>query len=692
MKMTFNLPPLRRGILAALVSLALAACSGEDGDAGPTGDRGAQNPTPETPSTETPDTESPDNGKDPGVSDIGVKIYERAAEYPQAVDLPLQFVTMSTGKKLSVRVTVPADATGSPIEGAFPVILTQAGYNTNLLSLMFMGTPGNLMLGASDPFIVRRGYVQVAVDALGTGASEGGWELFGEEEQTGFADMVDWTRQQAWSNGKLGVAGVSYMGISALFAAQRRPDDIDAVFASLPMGDAMRAIVGTGGLINGVFMSKWMQITQFLSTQNVPTALANPRYMSQLVQTTQEHTDQVDRYFIPLINDALNGESYVTYDSDFWRVRSPLENMDKIKAPTFIFGALHDLFQRDEPLLYEALKRNGNDARLVIYNGSHFPNFVTSHAGMGAVPPIDMLMLQWFDHYLRGMDTASQDIPSVVQYVKNYPTPSTPAKYSNDSFSSTTDWPHPLATPARWYLHGDGSLTQTAPTTNEPVHVMTNPEPAELSAANSSGLLTFEVKIKDGTECSRSFEQWTLGLALPETCFSNSEAMEQERLIFETAPMEEDYYINGPIQADIWLEASVPDTVVGVWVEEVSDNQSLPITNGQLLASVRAVDVERSRFLQGEMIQPMHYFTEDKVQYLTPGEVVKLQIEVFPTSAIIRKGNRLRIALSPSNQAQGGLNFPRQDMMPAGAITTLHNSARYPSSVVLPIVPTSALN
>ena len=38
------------------------------------------------------------------------------------------------------------------------------------------------MLGTPDYFMVRRGYVQVAVDALGTGASEGGWELFGEDD------------------------------------------------------------------------------------------------------------------------------------------------------------------------------------------------------------------------------------------------------------------------------------------------------------------------------------------------------------------------------------------------------------------------------------------------------------------------------------------------------------------------------
>lgn len=683
--------------LAVLASCLLMACSGGGSShISSYSDRNAgNNVATDTPTADdnTGDTEIPDvdDESDDAIDAISGSHYYRTVDYPYTVNLPLQFVEMSTGKKLSVRVTLPANERGKPAEGPFPVILTQSGYNTNMLSYLFMGSPGNLMLGSPDPFMVKRGYAQVAVDALGTGASEGGWELLGEEEQIGFADMVDWAHEQPWSNGKVGVAGVSYMAISSLFAAQRRPDAIDAVFASLPMGDAMRGIVGTGGLINAVFMSTWMRITQILSTQNVQTALANPQHMAHLMDVTRQHVDQIDSYYLPLIDDALWNVPYVTYDSDFWRTRSPIEHADRIKAPTFIFGALHDLFQRDEPLLYEILKNKGVDTRLVIYNGSHFPNFVTSHVGNNGVQPIDFLLLQWFDKYLKGMDTGTENIPRVVQYVKNYPTPSTPEELRKDSYATATDWPHPLAAPERWYLHGDGSLSRTAPASEEPVNIMTNPEHPVGSAFRSDGLLGFDVHINDGTECSRSYEQWTLGLVLPNSCYSNADKTTQQRVVYESEPMAEDYYINGPIQADIWIDSTVTEAVVAVWVEEVSERQSMPITNGQLLASVRAVDESRSRFMNGEMIQPYHYFTQEKAQLLVPGEVVKMPVEIFPTSAIIRKGNRLRIAISPSNQAQGMLNYPRQALA-EGGVTTIHNSPQYPSSVVVPVVPTSALN
>ncbi|MEE2733266.1 MAG: CocE/NonD family hydrolase [Pseudomonadota bacterium] len=670
----------------------LAACSG--------GDATETNPTPAQRNTESSTETTPvipaseqiilDAHSTPLLESSGT-IYQRAAEYPKAVNLPLQFIDTINGKKLGVRVTLPADENGNPAPGPFPVILTQSAYNTNLLSLMLGKVPGNLMLGVTDSFIVRRGYAQVAVDVYGNGVSSGGWDLLGPNEQAGYIDAAEWADSQPWSNGKLGLAGVSYMAITSLFTAQLRPELVDAVFASLPLGDAMRGTVGIGGMLNGLFMAKWLQLTHFTATQNVPTALLNPKHMNHILEATDDHVLQMQTYFLPMINSALDGEPTYNYETDYWTLRSPMTHFDKIKAPTFMLGALHDLFQRDEPLMYEILKNNNVDSRLVIYDGSHFINFVATHIGNETVPPVDLLLLQWFDKYLKGLDTNIEAMPKVVQHVKNYPTASTPEAFRNDHYATATDWPHPLLEPERWYLREDEGLTLTPPTAAETVPQMTQPEHPSGRAYDANGLLGVELHINDGTECSRSFDQWTLGLNLPKSCFSNSDLVPQQRVIFESAPMAEDYYINGPIQADIWIESTVTEAVVSVQVEEVSARQSLPITNGQLAASGRLVDESRSRFIKGVMIQPYHYFKEETSEPLIPGEVVKMQIEVFPTSAIIRKGNKLRISISPSNQAMAMLNYPRQAMA-EGGVTTIHISPEYPSSVVMPMVPTSALD
>lgn len=158
----------------------------------------------------------------------------------------------------------------------------------------------------------------------------------------------------------------------------------------------------------------------------------------------------------------------------------------------------------------------------------------------------------------------------------------------------------------------------------------------------------YEITLHDGTRCSVSYRQWTLGIAgvlqrdgisTSDPCYAENTVLEQDALNFETASIPENYYINGPIQADIWVETSGENAVLSVWLDEVSPTGvSMPISNGILLASARAVDESRSRFIDGEMIQPFHYLTEEREQTVIPGEVFKMQVEIFPTSYIVRKG------------------------------------------------------
>src|SRR3546814_6164486 len=65
---------------------------------------------------------------------------------------------------------------------------------------------------------------------------------------------------------------------------------------------------------------------------------------------------------------VTSGEA--AYDGPFWQQRSPLSVADEITAPTFIVGGLDDIFQRGEPLLYEALADH-TAARLLLRPRAH---------------------------------------------------------------------------------------------------------------------------------------------------------------------------------------------------------------------------------------------------------------------------------------------------------------------------------
>nr|WP_315193136.1 CocE/NonD family hydrolase [uncultured Aquabacterium sp.] len=625
--------------------------------------------------------------------------YKRAEDHPDSVTLPLQFITTPAGQKLAVLVSVPADASGKPVPGQFPVILTQTAYRIDLGQLLgtVLGTGNTLLVGGQDRFMNRRGYISVAVDVMGSGMSSGEAQLLGAAEQEGYAAAVDWVTQQPWFNGKLGLAGTSFLGITSLLTAQQQHPAVKAVFAQVPMGDAYRGTVGIGGLLNAQFISIWLPLTHSLSVGNSTAIKNNPEFADQIAAANQQHIASVDSWYLPTVNNSLAGQrGYASDDGDFWATRSPLEGASKIKVPTFIVGSANDIFQRDEPLLYEQIKQNAN-TKLVVLKGAHLQSVVSASAGADnltskGAPGSASLMLQWFDQYLKGMNTGASTLPNVTQFVEGY------GALGTTRYARATDWPHPQMTPQRMYLRGNMSLSAQKPTVTEPSHTIVEPKAPVITYAKSDDGTTVKSKVtlNDGSDCSSSYVQWTLGMGglLPKLCYTNSATVEREQkaLIFETPTLTSDLYLNGPIQADIWMSTTRPDAAVAVRVDSVDIfGKATPISTGLMSATYRAVDPSRSRFVKGVMIQPWHPFTEASRLPVVAGQPMLVPVEVFPAAALIRKGNKLRIAISASNQAMGVWPTPQQERA-NGNVSTIYNDPARPSSVVLPVVPASALN
>jgi len=627
------------------------------------------------------------------------KAYTRAADYPDAVTLPLQFITTRTGRKLAVLVSVPVDAQGRAVPGTFPAILTQTAYRVDVGELLgsVAGTGNTLLVGGQDKFMNRRGYISVAVDVLGSGMSSGEAKLLGAEEQSAYGEAVDWVTKQPWFNGQLGLAGTSYLGITSLLTASQGHPAVKALFAQVPMGDAYRGTVGVGGLLNAKFISLWLPLTQQLSVANAAAISNNPLYADQIAAANQQHIAAVDSWYLPTVNNSLAGQTgFATDDGDFWTVRSPIEAAAKIKVPTFLVGSNNDIFQRDEPLLYEQIKRNAN-TKLVLIKGAHIQAVLGAASGADTAsakgaPGSASLMLQWFDQYLKGIDTGAADLPNVTQYVEGYGT------LGANRFARATDWPHPQMAPQRVYLHGDLSLSTQKPVAAEASHTVSEPAaPVVTYAKSKSGeTVNSSVNINDGSDCSSSYVQWSLGTAglLPKACYTNSATVErtQNALVYQTATLTSDLYLNGPIQADIWLSTSKTEAAVAVRVDDVDAfGVATPISTGLQSVAFRAVDTSRSRYVNGVMIQPWHPFTVASKLAVIPGQAMLVPVEVFPAAALIRKGHKLRIAISASNQAQGVWPTPQQALA-HGNVSTILSDPAHPSSVVLPVVPTSALN
>ena len=82
-------------------------------------------------------------------------------------------------------------------------------------------------------YFVRRGYVTARVDIRGTGASEGvppDREYSDQEQQDG-SEVIDWLSKQPWSNGNVGMMGISWGGFNSIQMARLHPPALKAIIA-----------------------------------------------------------------------------------------------------------------------------------------------------------------------------------------------------------------------------------------------------------------------------------------------------------------------------------------------------------------------------------------------------------------------------------------------------------------------------
>jgi putative CocE/NonD family hydrolase len=127
-------------------------------------------------------------------------------------------VTMRDGTVQRANVFYPTDrSTGKPVRGPFPVIMVQTPYGKDTVG-SFSGQEGGAEAGTDAgplPYFVKRGYIDVVAEVRGTGDSHGTFGLFDPVQGRDGADLVRWAADLPHSNGKVGLYGPSYMGLTS---------------------------------------------------------------------------------------------------------------------------------------------------------------------------------------------------------------------------------------------------------------------------------------------------------------------------------------------------------------------------------------------------------------------------------------------------------------------------------------------
>jgi putative CocE/NonD family hydrolase len=577
----------------------------------------------------------------------------RGVQYPKTVTVPDLPIKMDDGVVLRGDLLLPADAAGKAIKAKFPVIATITAYNKSVQQYA-----GGLA-GGDPKYLVQRGYAQLTVDARGTGSSAGQWCAFCTRENTDSTEVMQWAHEQSWSNGRTAMAGPSYMGIAQMFAAAGRPDGLKAIFPQVPSADVYRDVVASGGQVDVGFIPLWLGLVT--ATGLIPPTTP-PTDLSPL-STLVEHLLGAGSFTVPLLLKAFAGQESA-YDGDFYKQRSPINFASKITVPTFFVSGEYDLFQRGTPLLFENLQRRGVPTKMIIGPWNHLQASGGTEVGKAGLGSLDELKLRWFDHYVKGVaDPAlDKDIPPITYY-----------EQGTGAWKSASSWVGNRKA-VSYRLSGTSKTAQTD---------------AGLTTGAATAGASSVYPIPVSGLCSRSTDQWTAGLlsAIPgnNPCLTDNKINDKTGVVFKTAPVTKAIALQGPINARLYVSSTSGDGMLSVAVEdEAPDGTVSRYTGGWQVISHRALDKSRSRYLDGQLLQPYHLFTKAAQHKLAKGEIAPVDVEIFPTGGKILPGHRLRIAIQAFDVPHLAPILP--DLLSTLTVITIHNSAKYPSVLTIPVV------
>jgi uncharacterized protein len=340
------------------------------------------------------------------------------------VRLEKTWIPMKDGVRLAATLYMPAN----PKAGEhFPALLEYLPYRKDDdEAVRDYGT---------HTYFARRGYVGARVDIRGFGRSEGTPpdREYSAQEQQDAEEVIAWLARQPWSNGKVGMLGISWGGFNSIQMALRKPPALKAILAVAATEELFKEDVH---YIDGIFHVDEFELTMDLD-QGRPGA---PDF-------------SLDESVIgPRMDSPPWSLNYMKHQRDgaFWR--APLRPIETLEIPAFLIGGLQDGYRDSIPRMLEKVK-----APLKAWIGpwNHgFPN----GSDYGPMYEWRDQAVRWFDYWLKGRDTGVLEDPRVVVYQQHWHPPESQSQDIPGEWRAET-WPPAGLTPTTLYLQPDHRLS-----------------------------------------------------------------------------------------------------------------------------------------------------------------------------------------------------------------------------------------
>ena len=320
-------------------------------------------------------------------------------------------------------IVLRADVFRPIAEAKHPVILSygpyakglsfQEGYKGNWARLI-KAAP-KVLLGSSNKYQnwelvdpekwVPDGYACVRVDSRGAGRSPGALDVWSPRETLDLYQCIEWAGTQPWSNGKVGINGISYYAMNQWTVGALKPPHLAALCVWEGSSDYYRELCRHGGILSD-FFNNWYP-RQVSSVQHGVGArgaksvvtgelVAGPGTLSdsELAANRADSPGEAKRR-------RLYDDYYAARTADFSQIEAPL-----LSAGNWGGMGLHSRGN------FEGYLGAGSKQKwLEVHGDTHFTHFYSKYG--------EALQKRFFGYFLKGEDTGWNNQPRVLLNIRH---------------------------------------------------------------------------------------------------------------------------------------------------------------------------------------------------------------------------------------------------------------------------------
>jgi uncharacterized protein len=472
----------------------------------------------------------------------------------------------------------------------------------------------------------ERGFQVLIQSCRGTDGSGGEPNPFRGEREDGLATL-EWLKRQSWFDGRLGMAGPSYLGFTQ-WALARDAGPVLKALSTQVTSSEFRSAMYPGGTFQLEVMLQWMQITHSFMGSGAqavwPLVNAGRRLKAAAAHLPLRDADEVlvgkpARFWREWLEHTEPGDAW-------WAVEDHSQGLAEVMAPNHLVSGWYDFLLPRLLRDFATLQRAGRNPYLTIGPWSHSSNRLFEVGIREA--------LVWLRAHLLG-DTEGLRAAPVRIYVMGA-----------NEWRALQAWPPNGVHSQRWHLQPDAGLGVEVPPDSPTSRFRYDPRDP---TPNLGGATNATLGRGTGARDNRRLE------------------VRPDVLVFTSQPLERDLEVIGPISVELFVRSSAEHTDFFVRLCDVHPSgRSMNVCDGirRLSPGRPAAGADGTR---------------------------TVVVELWPTAHRFNAGHRVRVQVSSGAFPRFARNLGTAEPLATGttmqvAEQQVHHDPAHPSAIILPVL------